>query len=88
VSTTALVLDAGGARSGYQVGVLQVLLPALAEADARPCLLVGTSAGALVSAELASTAHLTVDEQVESLLALLGRMTKPRVMQPLWRQLP
>ena len=88
MTTTALVLDAGGARSGYQVGVLQVLLPALVEADARPRLLVGSSAGALISAALASTAHLPVRVQVQQLSALLGHMTKPRVMRPLWQQVP
>ncbi len=88
MTTTALVLDAGGARSGYQVGVLQVLLPALVEAGARPDLLVGSSAGALISAQLASTAHLPVDEQVEAMSSLLDHVTKPRVLQPLWRQVP
>ena len=48
----ALVLDAGGARSAYQVGALEVLIPALAEHGARPRVLVGTSAGALLTAAL------------------------------------
>ncbi len=88
MTTTALVLDAAGARSGYQVGVLRVLLPALAEVDASPRLLVGSSAGALLSAQLASTAHLPVEEQVDHLATLLGHVTKPQVMRPLWRQVP
>ena len=84
----ALVLDAGGARSAYQVGALEVLLPVLAERDQRPTLLIGTSAGALLSAALTGTAHLDAEEQAARLLDTLGRATKDNVMQPLWRQAP
>ena len=84
----ALVLDAGGARSAYQVGALEVLLPALAERGTRPRLLVGTSAGALLSGALASTAHLEADEQVVLLKSVLEQTTKRNVMRPLWRQVP
>ena len=85
---TALVLDAGGARSAYQVGALQVLLPALAARGQRPTVLVGTSAGALLSAALTATAHLDADEQVARLREVLFEATKRHVMQPLWRQVP
>ncbi len=85
---TCLVLDAGGARSAYQVGALGVLLPALAAEGRRPTLLVGTSAGALLSAALTSTAHLDAEEQGERLHEVLGQATKKQVMQPLWRQAP
>jgi len=84
----ALVLDAGGARSAYQVGALEVLLPALAEDGARPQLLVGTSAGALLSGVLAATAHLQADEQVARLKDMLEQATKHNVIRPLWRQVP
>ena len=84
----ALVLDAGGARSAYQVGALEVLLPVLAERDQRPTLLIGTSAGALLSAALTATAHLDAEEQAARLLETLGHATKHNVMQPLWRQVP
>jgi NTE family protein len=84
----ALVLDAGGARSAYQVGALEVLLPALAERGQRPTVLLGTSAGALLSAALTSTAHLDADEQVARLRSVLDRATKRNVIQPLWRQIP
>ena len=84
----ALVLDAGGARSAYQVGALEVLLPALAERDQRPSILVGASAGGLLSAALTATAHLDVDEQVTRLRAVLDKATKENVIQPLWRQVP
>ena len=84
----ALILDAGGARSAYQVGALEVLLPALAERGTRPRLLVGTSAGALLTGALGATAHLEPDEQIAQLKSMLGRTTKPNVMRPLWRQVP
>jgi NTE family protein len=84
----ALVLDAGGARSAYQVGALEVLLPALAERGARPRLLIGTSAGALLSGVLAATAHREAEHQVERLREVLGQATKQNVIQPLWRQVP
>src|SRR5688572_21399229 len=84
----ALVLDAGGARSAYQVGALEVLLPALADEGRRPTLLLGTSAGALLSAALTSTAHLEPDEQTTRLREVLNRATKHNVIQPLWRQIP
>ncbi|WP_341231807.1 patatin-like phospholipase family protein, partial [Nocardioides salarius] len=81
---TCLVLDAGGARSAYQVGALGVLLPALEADGHRPTLLVGTSAGALLSAALTSTAHLDPEEQAERLHDVLAQATKKKVMQPLW----
>jgi NTE family protein len=84
----ALVLDAGGARSAYQVGALEVLLPALAERGARPRVLIGTSAGALLSGALTATAHLDADDQVSLLKDVLGQATKRNVMRPLWRQVP
>ena len=84
----ALVLDAGGARSAYQVGALEVLLPALAERGERPRVLIGTSAGALLSGVLTATAHLEAGDQVARLKEVLGQTTKRHVMRPLWRQVP
>jgi NTE family protein len=84
----ALVLDAGGARSAYQVGALQALLPAIAEHGPRPTLLVGTSAGGLLTAALAATAHLDPDLQADQLFSVLRGATKKNVMSPLWRQAP
>ncbi len=84
----ALVLDAGGARSAYQVGALQVLLPVLSARGERPRLLVGASAGALLAASLVATAHLDAEEQAERLRQVLGAATKRHVMRPLWRQVP
>ena len=88
MTTTALVLDAGGARSAYQVGVLEVLLPALEEAGSTPTLHVGSSAGALLAAAVVSSAHESAAGQVERVVGLLGRMTKPQVVRPLWQQVP
>jgi NTE family protein len=84
----ALVLDAGGARSAYQVGALEVVLPALAARGIRPRLLIGTSAGALLSGALTATAHLAADEQVAGLKGVLAQATKRNVIRPLWRQVP
>ena len=84
----ALVLDAGGARSAYQVGALEVLLPALAERGTRPRLLIGTSAGALLTGALTATAHLEPEDQIARLNSMLGQTTKQNVMRPLWRQVP
>ena len=88
MTRVALVLDAGGARSAYQVGALEVLLPALAERGHRPRLLVGTSAGGLLTAALSATADLEPEEQIARLRSMLGKTTKPNVMRPLWRQVP
>jgi NTE family protein len=84
----ALVLDAGGARSAYQVGALRVLLPEIARRGPRPSLLVGTSAGGLLTAALTATAHLDPEEQAERLMMVLQGATKKNVMRPLWRQAP
>jgi NTE family protein len=84
----ALVLDAGGARSAYQVGALEALLPALAERGERPSLVIGTSAGALLSGVLTATAHEDVEGQVSRLTEVLGAATKQNVIRPLWRQVP
>ncbi len=84
----ALVLDAGGARSAYQVGALGVLLPELARRGQRPVLQIGTSAGALITAAMVGTAHLDAEEQAERLVGVLAGATKRHVMRPLWRQAP
>jgi hypothetical protein len=84
----ALVLDAGGARSAYQVGALEVLLPALAERGTAAPLLIGTSAGALLTGALSATAHLEPDDQIARLNEHPRQTTKQNVMRPLWRQVP
>ncbi len=54
----------------------------------RPRLLVGTSAGGLLTAALSATANLEPEEQMARLRSMLGQTTKPNVMRPLWRQVP
>ncbi|MBR7743799.1 patatin-like phospholipase family protein [Phycicoccus sp. BSK3Z-2] len=85
---TALVLDAGGARSAYQVGALAVLLPELERRGETPTVLLGTSAGALLSAALTATAHEDAATRVARLEDVLFETTKDRVMRPFWRQVP
>ncbi len=67
---------------------MEVLLPALAERGMRPRVVIGTSAGALLTGALTATAHLDVDEQIARLKDVLDGATKPHVMRPLWRQVP
>ena len=57
-----LVLGGGGARGAYASGVLSVLLPELKD---QVSVIVGTSAGALISAYLAANWHRPVDEAIE-----------------------
>jgi NTE family protein len=57
-----LVLGGGGARGAYTSGALSVLLPELKE---QVRVIVGTSAGALISAYLAANWHRPTQEAVE-----------------------
>jgi NTE family protein len=77
-----LVLAGGGARGAYEIGALSVLLPELAKngEEDLPKVLVGTSAGAINTAWLASNAHrLTDSEHTGALLEegeqIWGEMT-------------
>jgi NTE family protein len=55
---TALILTGGGARAGYQVGVLKAIRELLREPQRNPFLILcGTSAGALNAASLAVSAE-------------------------------
>lgn len=83
-----LLLTGGGARGAFQAGAVAELLPALAAAGTRPTVLVGTSVGALNAVALAATAHLDAATQGAALVEQWGSVTKARVLQPLWRQLP
>ena len=57
-SRTALILTGGGARAGYQVGVLKAIRELLREPQRNPFpILCGTSAGALNAASLAVAAE-------------------------------
>jgi len=63
-----VVLAGAGARGAYEAGVLSVVLPTMAEADIRPDLYVGTSAGAINAALFTATAHLPAEEQAATVL--------------------
>ena len=81
--SVGLVLAGGGARGAYEAGVLTELLPWLEARGQRPTVLVGTSVGGLNAAYLAATAHLPAAESAEGLVALWGRVTQDRVIQPI-----
>ena len=84
----AVILAGAGARGAYEAGVLAELLPYLDCAGSRPALYVGTSAGALNATMLASTAHLSVDEQVARLLRAWRSIRVNDVLEPLARTTP
>lgn len=66
--TTALVLTGGGARAGYQIGVLKAIRELLPDPKTNPFpILCGTSAGAINAAVLASRAD-DFGDAVERLL--------------------
>ncbi|MCP3974255.1 MAG: hypothetical protein GY720_07165 [bacterium] len=67
---TGLVLAGAAARGAYEAGALSELLPALEARNQRPKVLVGTSAGALNAAFLASRAHLGLDVAAKELVDL------------------
>ncbi len=57
-SRTALILTGGGARAGYQVGVLKAIRELLPQSQRNPFpILCGTSAGALNAASMAAAAE-------------------------------
>ena len=73
-----IVLSGAGARGAYEAGALSVLLPYLKGAD-RPRMVMGTSAGALNAAMLASFLDRGVDEAADALLSGWRRITPERV---------
>ncbi len=79
----ALVLSGGGARGAYEIGVLSVLLPALAKRKELPSIVVGTSVGALNAAWLAAHAHLDVDALLQAALPVWPGIRFSEVVRPL-----
>ena len=75
-----LVLGGGGARGAYAAGALSVLLPELRD---RVSVIVGTSAGALLSAYLAANWHRPVQEAIEDGLRFWRELQFGDVLAPL-----
>src|SRR5688572_33506612 len=84
-----LVLSGGGARGGYEAGVMSVLGPALAERGERPSIYIGTSVGAVNAAYMAASEHLPADEAGEGGLRRWREVSKGTIIRPiLLRQAP
>ena len=75
-----LVLGGGGARGAYASGALSVLLPELKD---QIRVIVGTSAGALISAYLAANWHRPVEEAIEDGLRFWRELRFRDVFAPL-----
>ena len=78
-----LVLSGGAARGAYEVGVLSVLAPALERRGERPRIIVGTSAGGLNAAFLASEAQEGLVSAVESGCRMWRELEYGDVLGPL-----
>ena len=74
------MLGGGGARGAYAAGALSVLLPELKD---RVRVIVGTSAGALISAYLAANWHRPVEEAIEDGLCFWRELRFGDVLAPL-----
>ena len=75
-----LVLGGGGARGAYASGALSVLLPELKD---QVRVIVGTSAGALISAYLAANWHRSTAEAIEDGLSFWRELRFGDVFAPL-----
>jgi NTE family protein len=75
-----LVLGGGGARGAYASGALSVLLPELKD---QVRVIVGTSAGALISAYLAANWHRRAEETIDDGLSFWRELTFGDVFAPL-----
>jgi predicted acylesterase/phospholipase RssA len=75
-----LVLGGGGARGAYASGALSVLLRELKD---QVRVIVGTSAGALISAYLAANWHRSVEEAIEDGLSFWRELRFGDVFAPL-----
>jgi NTE family protein len=76
---TGLVLAGAVARGAYEAGALSVLLPFLEGRNERPTVLVGTSAGAINAAFLASRADLSAETATKDLLELWGGIKRKNI---------
>ncbi|KYF47707.1 hypothetical protein BE08_15535 [Sorangium cellulosum] len=81
----AIVLTGAGARGAYEAGFISRLLPELKHT--RPTIIVGTSAGAINAALLASLAARTPEEASREIVERWRRIHKEMVLGPAWRSL-
>ncbi|WP_437708514.1 patatin-like phospholipase family protein [Sorangium sp. So ce448] len=81
----ALVLTGAGARGAYEAGFASRLLPKLSKR--RPTIIVGTSAGSINAALLASLAHMSAEDASRELVERWQRIHKEMVLGPVWLSL-
>jgi NTE family protein len=77
----AVVLAGAGARGAYEAGFIATLLPHL---EPRPRIFVGTSAGAINAALLASVADRTAEDAGAEIIKRWKTIDRSKVMGPLW----
>ncbi|XYI00041.1 patatin-like phospholipase family protein [Sorangium sp. So ce1128] len=78
----ALVLTGAGARGAYEAGFVSRLLPELKHS--RPKILVGTSAGAINAALLATLGHRTAEDVSREIVERWQRINKEIVLGSVW----
>lgn len=78
-----LVIAGAGARGAYEAGALAELLPRLEEAERRPRVLVGTSAGSINAAYVAAKLNLGAKKATQGLLDFWRSLNKQELMGPL-----
>jgi NTE family protein len=78
--TVGLVLAGAGARGAYEAGALAALLPRLEAEQQLPRVLLGTSAGSINAAYLATQLHLGAEAATRALLDFWRTLDKSRLM--------
>ncbi|WP_437522053.1 patatin-like phospholipase family protein [Sorangium sp. So ce726] len=81
----AIVLTGAGARGAYEAGFVSRLLPRLQHS--RPTILVGTSAGAINAALLASLGHMSPEEASDEVVKRWQNIHKGMVLGSVFRSL-
>jgi len=80
-----LVIAGAGARGAFEAGAISALLPRLEEAELRPRVLLGTSAGSINAAYLAAHLHLGAKGAADGLVGFWRSLNKPDLMGSLAR---
>lgn len=81
--SVGLVIAGAGARGAYEAGALAELLPRLEEAERRPRVLVGTSAGSINATYLAAKLNLGAKRATQDLVDFWRSLNKSELMGPL-----